>query len=263
LGVCDLDHSSDAQKKSSVAALQNWSVEEFSRVCYVFFGPQRKGAFAVLDNEISASKISQELRSALAAAATPFALSAKESLFTERDEGDALFFILDGRLEISIVGDDGRKLGLDVLSKGAFFGEIALLDPGPRTATVVALEDCQLLMLRHADLLHVLEQDPHLMIEMLRLVGKRMRQITDQLHEQILLPLHQRLARKLLRLASGSEDENPSLRLSHSEIADQIGASREAVSKALSSWNKQGILQTGRGAVELLDEAELRSLAGL
>lgn len=215
------------------------------------------------NNTKSQTKMSQELRAALAAAATPAHLSAKEILFTQQDEGDALFFILKGRIELSVSGDDGRKLVLDVLSRGAFFGEIALLNPGSRTATIMALDDCQLLMLRHADLHRVLRKNPDLIVETLHLVGKRMREITDQLHEQILLPLHQRLARKLLRLASGAPDENPSLRLSHSEIADLVGASREAVSKALSSWKKQGVLETRRGSIELLDDEKLRNIGGL
>ena len=154
-------------------------------------------------------------------------------------------------------------LGLDVLSAGAVFGEISLLDPGPRTATAIALEDCQLLMLDHSELHQLLEQNPHLTIELLRLVGKRMRHITDQLNEYILLPLPKRLARKVLRLASRSDGGNPRLKLSHSELADLVGASREAVSKALSGWKKEGLLQTGRGSVEVLNEAMLRNIAGV
>lgn len=233
------------------------------RPCATFSCASGKGLFVLLDKTVSQAIISAELRSALTAAAKPISVPKKQKLFTEFDHGDALFFIIKGRLELSTMGDEGRKLGLDVLSRGAFFGEIALLDPGPRTATVTALEDCQLLMLRQTDLHHVLVQNPHLTLELLSLVGKRMRHITDQLHQQILLPLNKRLARKLLRLASATGDENPRLGLSHSEIADLVGASREAVSKTLSSWKKQGLIQTGRGSIELLDEAELRFIAGL
>ena len=223
--------------------------------------PQRQ--FLLFDKNMSQTPVSEELRSALRNAARPIALATRETLFTEYDQGDALFFILQGRLELSIIAHDGRKLGLDVLSAGAIFGEIALLDPGPRTATATALEDCQLLMLDHSDLHQVLEKNPHLTIELLRLVGKRMRHITDQLNEYILLPLPKRLARKLLRLASRTEEANPRLKLSHSELADLVGASREAVSKGLSGWKKKGYIKTGRGSIDLLDEAKLRKIAGL
>ena len=217
----------------------------------------------MFDKNISQTPVSEELRCALTNAVRPITLATRETLFTEFDEGDALYFILEGRLELSIIVDDGRKLGLDVLSAGAVFGEISLLDPGPRTATAIALEDCQLLMLDHSELHQLLEQNPHLTIELLRLVGKRMRHITDQLNEYILLPLPKRLARKVLRLASRSDGGKPRLKLSHSELADLVGASREAVSKALSGWKKEGLLQTGRGSVEVLNEAMLRNIAGL
>ncbi len=217
----------------------------------------------LFEKDISETSLSQELRCALMNAARPVHLPSGETLFTEQDTGDAIYFMVGGRVEISMIADDGRKLGFDVLSRGAFFGEIALLDPGPRTATATALEDCELLILNRADLHQLLERNPHLVAEILQLIGKRMRYITDQLNEQILLPLPKRLARKMLRLATFTEDGHRFLRLSHSELADLVGASREAVSKALSNWNKQGLLQTGRGSIELLNEDELRDIAGL
>ncbi|MEO0369969.1 MAG: Crp/Fnr family transcriptional regulator [Pseudomonadota bacterium] len=217
----------------------------------------------LFEKDISDTPLSPELRCALMEAARPVGLTAGDTLFTEQDSGDAIYFVVDGRMEISMIADDGRKLGFDVLSRGAFFGEIALLDPGPRTATAMALDDCNLLILNRADLHDLLERNPHHVAEVLQLIGKRMRDITDQLNEQILLPLPKRLARKILRLATFTDDGHRCLRLSHSELADLVGASREAVSKALSSWNKQGVLQTGRGSVELLDENALRDIAGL
>ncbi|MEM7733707.1 MAG: Crp/Fnr family transcriptional regulator [Pseudomonadota bacterium] len=217
----------------------------------------------MLEDYTLETPISDELQSVLTKAARPIRLSSKETLFTEFEDGDAIFFILTGRLELSTVADDGRKLGLDIVSRGAVFGEIALLDPGPRTATAMALEDSQLLMLDRAGLHHVLERNPHLLDDILRFIGKRMRYINDQLNEQILLPLPKRLARKMLRLATTEEDGSRCLKLSHSEVADLVGASREAVSKALSGWKKQGFVQTGRGSIELLDEDELQQIAGL
>lgn len=216
----------------------------------------------MLENYTLETPISDELRGVLTDAARPIKLSAKETLFTEYDDGDTIYFLVKGRVELSIVADGGRKLGLDIISSGAIFGEIALLDPGPRTATASALEDSQLLMLTRTDLHSVLERNPHLMDDILRFFGKRMRYINDQLNEQILLPLPKRLARKLLRLATLEEDTPRCLRLSHSEVADLVGASREAVSKTLSAWKKQGLVQTGRGSIELQDEAQLQNIAG-
>jgi len=214
-------------------------------------------------NDILKDVASRELRSALLAAAKPVKLSANEILFKEDDQGDSLYVILEGSLELSFMGEDGRKLGLDVLYRGAMFGEIALFDPGPRTATATTLGTCKLLMLRHCDLKNEIECNPALAFELLRLMGQRMRLMNMQLNEYVFLPLPQRLARKVLRFASKEGEGFPCLRLSHSELAELAGASREAVSKALSGWKRQGILQTGRGSIELLNQAALREIAGI
>jgi CRP-like cAMP-binding protein len=127
----------------------------------------------------------------------------------------------------------------------------------------MALEECRLLLLNRTDLHNVLARNPCLVVEVLRLIAIRICYVTAQLNEQILLPLHQKLARILLRLASTEENGTRCLRLSHSELTDLVGSSREAVSKALSAWNKQGLLLTARGSIELINETELRRVAGL
>ncbi len=207
--------------------------------------------------------VSRELRSVLLAAAKPVRLAANDTLFEEDDQGDALYVMLDGRVELSRIGDEGRRLALDVLTRGAVFGEIALFDPGPRTATATALDACRLLMLRHGDLMRAIEGNPGLALEMLGLMGQRMRYMNEQLNEHVFLPLPQRLARKVLHFAPMADQGTACLKLSHSELADLVGASREAVSKVLSGWKRQGILQTGRGSVELLNRNALREIAGI
>ncbi|MEP4879026.1 MAG: Crp/Fnr family transcriptional regulator [Tateyamaria sp.] len=217
----------------------------------------------LLEDDILNDVGSQDLRSALLGAARPIRLAASETVFSEDDQGDALYVVLSGRVEISIACEDGRRLGLDVLSRGAVFGEIALFDPGPRTATAVALEQCQLLMLRHGDLKRAIVGSPGLAFELLRLMGQRMRYMNLQLHEYVFMPLPQRLARKVLQFASRDGEGRARLKLSHSELAELAGASREAVSKVLSGWKKQGTLQTGRGFVEVKNEVTLRKIAGI
>jgi len=205
---------------------------------------------------------SRDLRSVLLAAAKPVRLPAGETLFEEHDQGDALYVLLEGRVELSVACEDGRKLGLDVLSSGAVFGEIALFDPGARTASATALENCRLLRLRHHDLKKAIEGNAALAFELLRLMGQRMRYMNTQLHEYVFMPLPQRLARKVLHFTRADAGKS-SLKLSHSELAELAGASREAVSKVLSRWKKQGILKTGRGSVELLNHGALREIAGI
>ena len=80
---------------------------------------------------------SPELRAALDALATRQGLSKGDVLFEQDDEGDALYAIEKGRVEISVLSEDGRKLVLDIMGPGAVLGEIALFDPGPRTGRLL------------------------------------------------------------------------------------------------------------------------------
>ena len=139
---------------------------------------------------------SQELANLLNSVATDVELDEGEVLFEQGDPGDALYAILSGSLEFSILSREGRKLSLDVMRPGALFGEITLFDPGPRTATVTALEPSRVRGMKHADVLNKIRETPDLGIDMIQLAGERMRWMGSQLNEQVFLPMPARLARK-------------------------------------------------------------------
>ncbi|MEL7025703.1 MAG: cyclic nucleotide-binding domain-containing protein, partial [Pseudomonadota bacterium] len=94
------------------------------------------------------SSASASLQDAITAMATKVQMEPGDVLFEQGDEGDALFAIVAGSLEISVVSEDGRKLALDVLKQGDMIGEIAFFDPGVRTATATALDQTTLYRMR-------------------------------------------------------------------------------------------------------------------
>ena len=205
------------------------------------------------------SGASAPLRDILDSQASDIRLSQGEVLFEQGDTGDALYAIIEGALEFSILSAAGRKLTLDLMRPGAVFGEIALFDPGTRTATVTATEPSRLRRLRNRDILNQIQQHPALAGDLLRLAGQRMRWMNAQLNEQVFLPMPVRLARKLLYLTP--EGGNDRLGLSQSELAEFVGATREAVSKTLSNWKRNGIIEINRGALQILDRKALALLA--
>ena len=205
------------------------------------------------------SGASAPLRQMLESQASDIRLSQGEVLFEQGDTGDALYAIIEGALEFSILSIAGRKLTLDLMRPGAGFGEIALFDPGARTATVTASEPSRIRRLRNRDVLAQIQQHPELAGDLLRLAGQRMRWMNAQLNEQVFLPMPVRLARKLLYLTPDSGDGR--LGLSQSELAEFVGATREAVSKTLSNWKRSGIIEINRGALQILDRTALGLLA--
>ncbi|NNE52769.1 MAG: Crp/Fnr family transcriptional regulator [Sulfitobacter sp.] len=186
-----------------------------------------------------------------------------ETLFSEFDEGDALYVVLDGSIEITKESEDGRRLGLELMRSGAVFGEIALFDPGQRTATAVAMEPTELIQIRNKDLMRELNARPELALDLLRLAGSRMRLMNSQLHEYVFLALPARLARKILHLTAGTTDPDAAFKLSQTDLADFTGATREAVSKTLSIWKQDAFVETGRGTLKVLDRPALLEIAGL
>ena len=205
------------------------------------------------------SLASQRLKLLLESQAKEIQLKEGEVLFEQGDDGDALFVIISGSIEFSILSAHGRKLSLDIMRPGAIFGEIALFDPGPRTATATALEPSLVCRVRNPDVLRQLNVHPEVAADMIRLAGQRMRWMNTQLNEQVFLPISSRLARKLLHLTA--ETEATELSLSQSELAEFIGATREAVSKTLSSWKRIGVIDVGRGGLTIRDRDALHALA--
>lgn len=185
-------------------------------------------------------------------------VAAKETLFRQGDPGDALFFLSSGLMEVSVVSEGGRKLVLDILRDGAVFGEIALFDPGPRTASIIALEDCRLVALKHSDIIAAVRTDPDTAIKIFQLAAQRMRWMNQQLGDQVFLPLSTRLARRLLYL---DQDETGYLNLSQAQLADFVGATREAVSKTLKDWKNSGLIEAQRGGLRILDRKALSLVA--
>ncbi len=207
------------------------------------------------------SGASDDLKHLLESLKTEITLARGEVLFEQGDEGDALFAIISGALEFSILSEDGRKLSLDMMRPGALFGEIALFDPGERTATAMAIEPSRVWRVKNADVLAQIRKDPDLAVDMIKLAGQRMRWMNRQLQEQVFLPLPSRLARKILHLAPVRGGEPTSLTLSQTELAEYVGATREAVSKTLAGWKRIGVIDASRGGLVVLDRAALDALA--
>ncbi len=207
------------------------------------------------------SEASEELRAMLAAQATEITLDRGDVLFEQDDEGDALYAILSGALEVSFLASSGRKLSLTMMRPGEVFGEIALFDSGPRTATVTAAEPSKVLRVRQKDMMAQIREHPDLAVDLIRLAGLRMRYMGAQLNEQVFLPMPIRLARKLLHLAGQQDSPTARITLSQSELAEFVGATREAVSKTISTWKRNNVVEASRGGLQIHDFDALRQLA--
>ncbi|CAG0967656.1 CRP-like cAMP-activated global transcriptional regulator [Myxococcaceae bacterium] len=193
---------------------------------------------------------------------------ARRRLFRRGEPGHELFVLLRGRCKALAVASEGRGTVFAVFEPGEVVGEIALLDGGPRTATVTTMSACDFLVIGRADLLTLLESEPAVAIRLLAACAARLRHTSELVEELVFLSLPARLARKLLQLArdygSGTgSGTHIALKLSQRELAELVGASRESVNRQLGHWEQAGVLRHERGFITLLDSAVLRRLASL
>jgi CRP-like cAMP-binding protein len=168
-------------------------------------------------------------------------------VFFENEEGDFFFTILEGRIKVTILGDDGREVILSVLGPGDFFGEMALLDNEPRSATAIAVEESELLSLHRNDFQTVLNDNKSITSALIRVLSARLRRANHQISTLALLDVYGRVARVIVDMA---REEGKRLRdgriafrrATHQEIANRIGTTRETVTRMLKDLERQGLI---------------------
>jgi CRP/FNR family transcriptional regulator, cyclic AMP receptor protein len=119
--------------------------------------------------------LNQEERATLAAQVEVVSFPAGRTLFNYGDPGDSLYVIRSGQVEIFVKDDTGERILLETAGRGAFFGELSLLDNGPRTASVLVTEDLEALRVDRGDLDQLLRQHPTAALDLLAAMGRRLR----------------------------------------------------------------------------------------
>jgi CRP/FNR family transcriptional regulator, cyclic AMP receptor protein len=200
----------------------------------------------------------------IVALATQRQFRSGELVFSQGDHGDALYAVVAGRIRISAGTTDGREISFNIMEPGDTFGEIALLDGGPRTATATATEASDLVSIRRDQLFALLEREPKVALELLKLCGTRLRWTSGLVEDAVFLDAPARLAKRLLSLAElhGQRSKTGvTLRISQEDLATFLSVSRQVVNQHLQGWKAKGWVALGRGSVTVRDEGAIRQAA--
>jgi CRP/FNR family transcriptional regulator, cyclic AMP receptor protein len=161
-------------------------------------------------------------------------------IVTESDESDSLYVMLSGKARVYVSDAKGKEVLLNQIGPGEYFGEVTL-DGGPRSASVMAVEDCRCAVMRGADLAVFIERNPGFALHLVRKLAHRVRELTDNVRSLALMDVYGRVARLLLELAEERDGKlvipEP---LTHKEIASRVGASREMISRIFSDLSDGG-----------------------
>ena len=192
-----------------------------------------------------------------------------EIIFRQGDDGATLYLIQSGQIRIFVNTLDGGETSMIFCGKpGQLFGELAVLDGEPRSASALAISKTTLLGIHRDQLHNHMLQLPQLGINFAKLLSKRVRYNTAQVDSLTSLDVSSRLARKLLELARDYGVTNVNgisieTKLNQTELASLVGATRERVNKALRGFKDAGILATQTGCIYILDMPALKVAAGL
>lgn len=177
-------------------------------------------------------------------------------IFREGDQGDALYVIARGAVKVFLKADQREEMVLVTLHAPETFGELALIDSGPRSASTEALEDTTLVMLKRGDLLTLFHDIPQLMDALLKVVGRSLRRLTGQTADLVFLDLEGRVAKLLVQLADQRGEPVDGgvvldLAMTQTDLAGMVGGSRQSINQILHAFQNRGYLELQRQRVIL------------
>ncbi|HYM60738.1 MAG TPA: Crp/Fnr family transcriptional regulator [Thermoanaerobaculia bacterium] len=194
--------------------------------------------FAELDDRELAS---------IAAVAKSRRYAKDDAIFHADESGDIFCLIKEGQVKVTMISPEGKEIILSMLGPGDFFGEMALLDDEPRSATVIATEPLEVVTIWRSDFLQILSENFSITRKVLAELSRRLRSASNRIESLATMDVYGRLARFFLDLAhnQGKVLENGYVavtRPTHQSIANMIGTSRETVSRLIHDLMKQNLL---------------------
>ena len=174
-------------------------------------------------------------------------------LFSEGDPSDSFYIVEKGKVNVGINDEEGREVILSVLGPGEYFGEMALLDGEPRCAYVMTKERSKLLIISKREFQNLLNANPGIMLSILKGLQKRLREANKRIESLALMDVYGRVARLLTQIAGTPREDEVVItdKMTHQEIANMVGASREMVSRVLKDMTNEGYISIQQKRITL------------
>jgi CRP/FNR family cyclic AMP-dependent transcriptional regulator len=186
-----------------------------------------------------------------------------QCVFTQDQSGDRMYVLAEGAVKLFVSSRDGGIVELVRHRPPATFGEVALLDGGPRSASAEATERSVLLVVTRAELLALLRSEEQVAEALLRTLGTIVRRTTRQVSDLAFLDLQGRVARQLLVLAGNGNGSGTARtrQVTQGELASMVSGARQTVNQALRSLETRGYIRADGRSFEILDRERLEHLA--
>jgi CRP/FNR family transcriptional regulator len=183
-------------------------------------------------------------------------------IFLEEETGNYMYIVLAGKVKVTKTTASGKETILAIHQVGDFFGEMALLDGRTSPATVSAMEDCRIAAIHHNDFSRRLMSNDKVVRQIIQVLCSRLRQVWSQVQELSYSTADDRIKAGILQLSRkhGVQDARGiiiDLKITHQELAELVGTSRETVTRTLARLQKKGILHLENRRIILLKPKEL------
>ena len=191
----------------------------------------------------------------IAASASTRTLERGDVLFVQSDEPRDLFVVVAGRVAILNTSADGRESMVALMEPGDLFGELPLFDGLARSAAARAIEASEVVVIPYAPLRALYSDQPELLWKVVNLLSQRLRTTDEALADSVFLDVTGRTAKRLLEMSDGSDEFT--LPVTQEELAGMVGASRERVNKAISSFVRLGWIEQSDRRYRILDRVQM------
>ena len=178
----------------------------------------------------------------------------KETIFSQGDAADAVFYVQEGKVRLTVVSKIGKEATLGILSQGEFFGEGGLAGQHLRMGSAIAMTDCELLRIEKKAMMQALHREHKFSDLFVAYLLARNIRYEEDLVDQLFNSSEKRLARLLLLLAHFGKDGKPEIvipKISQETLAEMIGTTRSRVSFFMNRFRELGFLDYGEGGLQV------------
>ena len=167
-------------------------------------------------------------------------------VFEEGSVGDYMYLIREGQVKVTKMSEDGREKILEIFNAGDFFGDMALLEREPRSASIKTTRPSVLLALSRQDFLGLLRENPEISMGIMRELSRRLRETDEQIRGLLFERVEGRTRRIIERMAVEEVPGDPTRRatapITHQQLADLVGTSRETITRVVKELKDSGWL---------------------
>ncbi len=186
----------------------------------------------------------------------------RQPLYLPGDPSSNVYLLKKGRVKIANTAPSGKEVTFEILEPGEVFGELEVLEDTPRSTSAEALDDTLICVIPRKEFDQYLAMHPNVTVKLTKLIGLRLRKIQSRVEDLVFRDVPARLAHLLLELRKNDgiperQGIRLKVKLTHQEMANLIGCSRETVSTIIGQFRDQGLLQIDGRTLIILNEKGL------